>query len=355
MDRQQRIIYLGAGVVLALVAIIILVGIYFTRVLPPQAHVLSVGEQSYNAAEVVDRGSYLTIFEGGVGSATEIARATVDRLVREEVLRRQGPAVVGEVTEDDVRQEMMVRLGLAEPEPDEDEAAGDGDDPDGTATPAPTATPTEAATPTGTAGDGVEATPTEDPEEQFAQAYTDFLRNIDLGRAEFESIVEAQLIARRLVEQFSDEIGDSGEQVHLARIRVSDPALADDLRQQLVDGADIAELADEHSTAEEDEEGGDLGWFAPPLLDDRMAQAVEGLEAGEVSEVTTVGVSFEILKVVERAEDREYEAGMVDRLAAQRLDEWVEEQQGVLTVEEDLSSVEVSWIIERVLGILQEA
>ena len=199
-ERQTRLIYIGAGTVLVLAALVIGTGIFVTSYLPPRAHVVTVAGNSYQAREVADRGAYLAFFEGGAASISDIARDTVDKIVEEEALRALGAETVGLVTPEDVEHEVPIGLGLIA---DDSLAAVDGGD----ATPAPEATMAPTAEPT--------PEPTVDPQE-FADAYTAFLRDAALDREEYEAIVEARLYRERLNDLFEEQVGTSGAQVPVA-------------------------------------------------------------------------------------------------------------------------------------------
>ncbi|NNJ65148.1 MAG: hypothetical protein HKP16_06250, partial [Xanthomonadales bacterium] len=58
-----------------------------------------------------------------------------------------------------------------------------------------------------------------------------------------------------------------------------------DIRQELEDGADFAELAREHSDDQTSANlGGDMGWFPPDAFGERVAQTLLAMQPGQVSE-----------------------------------------------------------------------
>ena len=334
-ERQTRLIYIGAGTVLVLAALVIGTGISVTSYLPPRAHVVTVAGNSYQAREVADRGAYLAFFEGGAASISDIARDTVDKIVEEEALRALGAETVGLVTPEDVEHEVLIGLGLIA---DDSLAAVDGGD----ATPAPEATMAPTAEPT--------PEPTVDPQE-FADAYTAFLRDAALDREEYEAIVEARLYRERLNDLFEEQVGTSGAQVRLQRIRVSTELASETVLAELAGGADFATLADEQSVATEDGLGGEIGWTVSELQPPDVVAATEGLEAGEWSQaIETVGLFFEIYRLAEVAEDRAYEPAVQAQLTAQRFDDWLANAIASLEVDRDLSQDEETWINERVVA-----
>ena len=340
-DQQLRLIYIGSGAVLVIAAFAVAMGLFVTRYQPPRAHVLTVDGASYQAREVADRGAYLAFFEGGASSLSDIARDTVELLIEEAALRSQAASLVGSVSEEDIRQELYVELELVTPPVELPPLAGDS-----TATPVdetatPTPTPTPAPTPTAVV----------DPE-AFADVLTEFLRDTDLDRDGYEAIVEARLYRERLREHFEAEVGESGPQVNLQRIRVSTQLAADTVTEELDGGADFATLADEESVAEGDGEGGEVGWTSLDLLDEDVRAAVEGLGVGAHSVAIAAGVFFEVYRVSEIAEDREYDGIVAIELASLRLDDWFETAIAAIEVERDLSAGEESWINDHVLAAL---
>lgn len=75
---------------------------------------------------------------------------------------------------------------------------------------------------------------------------------------------------------------------------------AQDLYQQLQEGADFASLAITHSSDQNALEGGDLGWRRLNQLPELFATAVEHLEVGQVSEPIRSGAGFHLLKNIEQ-------------------------------------------------------
>jgi len=330
-ERQQRLIYIGAGAVLGIAGLLIAAGLFVTRYQPPRAHVVSVADRSYQARDVVDLGSYF--FLDSRTTIADSARETVAILIEDEALRLRGPDLVAAVTAADIDRQLNIDLGLVT---DDSAGGGQGGGDDGAAaTASPTAEPT--------------AEPTVDAQE-FADALTAFLRSSGLDRDEYEEIIEARLYRERLSDHFTDELGTSGPQVRLQRIRVSTQLAADTVIEDLEADADFSTLADEESVADEDGDGGEIGWTLIDLQTADVQAAITGLEAGEWSAPITAGLFFEIYLVAETAEDRAYEDGVAASLASDRLDTWIEEAIASITVEDGLSADEETWINERVLA-----
>jgi peptidyl-prolyl cis-trans isomerase SurA len=83
-----------------------------------------------------------------------------------------------------------------------------------------------------------------------------------------------------------------------------------DIRQELQDGADFAELAREHSDDQTSANlGGDMGWFPPDAFGERVAQALLAMQPGQVSEPFQTQGGWHIMELMDiRESDRTEEA-----------------------------------------------
>ena len=111
------------------------------------------------------------------------------------------------------------------------------------------------------------------------------------------------------------------ERVHLQMIRmvideenpigVLIPRM-NELRDQLINGADFTELANEHS-ADQDGKGGDLALRPVEQLGNEEGAAVEGLLAGDITQAVTTGIDVRLYKVIERVAPEQSEFETVKR------------------------------------------
>ncbi|MFP4639900.1 MAG: peptidylprolyl isomerase [Guyparkeria sp.] len=74
---------------------------------------------------------------------------------------------------------------------------------------------------------------------------------------------------------------------------------AEDIRENLADGADFAKVSAERSDALDADEGGDIGWRDAGRIPSLFLPVVQDLEAGEVSEIVRSPNGFHIVKVVD--------------------------------------------------------
>lgn len=344
--RLEHWLLLGVVGVLAAAALIVAVGVYLTEYRPPRAHVLRVGDTDYDAGEVAGRAMFALRFELGAADLNkpeQFVEQVLDRIERDHVLRERAPALVGAVTDADIERELRTQLGLL-PAP---------------GTPAPGAGLPSIATPEATATATAAPTPlppmTADEREAYARGLREKLRTMGLSRAEWEAVLTAQLLQRRLEERFVAKIGTSGPQLQLARVRVADEATANRVRDQLVAGADVAKLAAEQSLDQATRaSGGDLGWQPAALFEASVRAAVANLGAGGVTVVRNRWL-FDVYRVTNADAARAYDAGAAAQLAQRWVDEWVATEKGHLRIERDLSNDEETWIREQVGERLQRA
>ncbi|TNG95230.1 peptidylprolyl isomerase [Pasteurellaceae bacterium USgator11] len=88
---------------------------------------------------------------------------------------------------------------------------------------------------------------------------------------------------------------------HLAHIQVADQALAQDLYQQLQNGADFAALAQAHSQDKLSAvNGGDLSWSTDGAFPAAFEQAAYATDVGAVSQPVKVDGAYHLIKVLER-------------------------------------------------------
>ncbi len=337
-------VLIAVGGVLLVAAVVVLAGLYITQYRPPREHILTIDGHDYNAADVRSRGSYMLRYERDFAEGITqdiLVDKTIERITLDEVLRSRAPATVGEVTEDDVQQELRERLGFAAPTPTP--AASPAPGATGTPEASPTPAPTEAVTP--------DAEQRQQQEEDFARARRDIYRDAGMSQSEFEGIVTADLLERRLREQFETEVNKAAPQVSLQLIRVADEATAQRVRDQALAGSDFVRLAAEYSitpTAKTD--GGELGWQLVETLDQPVRDAVQSLPAGGMTEIITNDRFFDIYRVAEPVTDRDLDPAQLDTLLQERVDAWFETERPNVPVELDMSDGEKDWLRDAILN-----
>src|SRR5215470_830631 len=89
---------------------------------------------------------------------------------------------------------------------------------------------------------------------------------------------------------------DQEERVGLRIIAVKTEAEAASLRRQIQGGGSFEALARDHSVDASASAGGYMGLFRPKELRPELVRALEGLTAGQISEVTRLGSEFVLLE-----------------------------------------------------------
>jgi parvulin-like peptidyl-prolyl isomerase len=111
-------------------------------------------------------------------------------------------------------------------------------------------------------------------------------------------------LSAMMIENITQTIGESAEQVRAAHILVATRAEAEDLQARLSAGADFAELARQASLdASTRPAGGDLGWSPQGyLLVPEVDQAAWALAPGETSDIVESPLGYHIVRVLERGD-----------------------------------------------------
>ncbi len=303
---QQRITLIAIGVLVA-VAIIAAAGVVWGVILPPRAHLITVGDRSYNAGTVARISEFLLV--GGTRSSDDAVTVAIKEIKREETLLQVGAAEVGEITADDMKQALRKRLG----------------------------------------------TVTDVSDEDFAKAYAAFLKGAPVDQPMFERMVRSQVIADRLAERFAAEIGDDGLQLHLLGVTSRDQNKLRTFREAVAGGADFFTTAVTQGLTQT-AAAADLDWQLPPVTGPLHDSAhIADLQAGVTTEVLERPGAFQydVYQLAERDEHRPYTDDQKKTLADQRVDDWVTEHQDRVTVTEDISVRERNWVLKEVASEAQ--
>lgn len=178
---------------------------------------------------------------------------------------------------------------------------------------------------------------------------------------EYKQIIRARLLREKLQEVIAAETVATTEEAVRARhilLRVREPApeseaeptplpegqptptptpaprndeetlaLANQLRQRLLDGEDFAELAAEYSDDPGSAaQGGDLGWFGRGRMVAPFEEAAFSLQVGEISEPVKSDFGYHIIEVLERDDARPKDEGTIAQERIQAFQTWLNAQ-----------------------------
>jgi peptidyl-prolyl cis-trans isomerase C len=125
-------------------------------------------------------------------------------------------------------------------------------------------------------------------------------------------ILQEVWLQRRVEERMTDEAVQEGyeayleqnppqEEVNASHILVESREQAEEVVAQLEEGADFAELAQEHSIGPSGEQGGELGWFTRDQMVPEFADAAFALEPGTyTTEPVETQFGWHVIQVQDR-------------------------------------------------------
>lgn len=105
------------------------------------------------------------------------------------------------------------------------------------------------------------------------------------------------------------------------------------VRQQIVDGADFAQLATDQGEGEEAEKGGDIGWIAKGQLDDELREAaIFATPVGQMTDVIATEADGVYLYKVVAEEQREPSKDQIAKFKDTGFDTWYQKQKDEATI-----------------------
>jgi uncharacterized protein YejL (UPF0352 family) len=139
----------------------------------------------------------------------------------------------------------------------------------------------------------------------------------------FRSALKRAAEAAWMRDRIISNVPGAAEQVHVQQILLYNQEKAQEFLTQLNNGADFDELALRADPLTR----GDLGWVPRGyLLNQQIEEAAFGLEAGQYSDVVVTDVGYHIVKVLEKAPNRQLSPDASIALKELALKNWVEDQ-----------------------------
>lgn len=298
---QQRVTLIVLGVLVA-VGIIVAAGVVWGVVLPPRAHIITVGNASFNAQAVEQVAEFLIL--GSSQSNEDPVVSAVDQIKRSETLLQAGASEAGDITTADIVKAVHARLGAAD----------------------------------------------DMPAAEYEKVYANFLDGTSLDRPKFERMVRAELIADRLAKKFEASVGDAGLQLHVQGVTSRDQNKIKQFRDAVAGGADFVTTAVSSGLATS-AASADFGWEIPPtsgVLKDTVH--IADLKAGTITDVIPRAGTFQydVFRLAERDDHRTYTDQQKKVLGQVKVDEWLAQQADKVKVSEDISDGERAWIVRQV-------
>jgi foldase protein PrsA len=169
-------------------------------------------------------------------------------------------------------------------------------------------------------------------DESFDVVFQQELARSGLSELEFRDMIEAAVLQVKLMEMFEAELSLSAESVRYRQILVGTNEDAEEIRDKIEAGEDFAALAAEKSLdVGTKDSGGEVGWVPRGVLDASTEELVFALESNEITTIP-LPQGVVVIEMQEKAEDREVEETQRAPLARRAFDSWVQEKSQSLDI-----------------------
>jgi parvulin-like peptidyl-prolyl isomerase len=353
-QQQQRMLYVAIVVLVGVVATIFAAGILYDNLVRANEVVAQIGPDSITDAQLLDEvrpqaraiDAQAKNLGGGSNIASyvdqqkrslpdQILNDLVDQHIVEQEAARRGLSVSAAELDDKERQTVADFQAATNPSPTPE------------ASPEPTS-PSLAATV------GALTTPTAVPtleESGYGPALQQLLDRNSLTEGDLRKRLEQNLLRDKLSSAVGqDQVPENQEQVRPRQIRVASADQANDLLNQLQNGADFVQLAQQFSTdTATRDEGGDMGWVARGgSLTKTMEDAAFALQAGQLSDVIQDTTGFHLLQLIERDPSRPLPSIQLTTLRDKAFNDWLSSQRSSSNVKLQLEQPQKDWVLSRV-------
>ncbi len=335
-SRQNRIILISVGVLVAVIVLILAIGVIQELVLKPSAAVATVNGAKVPMDDFQDLLTYnrynqyvnisnlqtslddlnaspeenqflISFYEQQLtqlqSSVALLPQTTLDELIEDELIRQRaeadGMAVSADEVEETISEDLRLALSSAPQEPIT-----------GTEQ-LPTATPI--------------------PQDQIDELYKTILGNMRLTDKALRDIVQRNILRGKLQEVLASEVPTTGLVINVQLIKTETEEEALAAKGRIEGGEDFAIVAQEVSTDTlSAEDGGDLGWMTPDQLRGRYGEPLSSsattAEAGELVVLESNGMYY-VIRVVDRDENGPLPADVLTAQQNSALRDWLAERQ----------------------------
>jgi parvulin-like peptidyl-prolyl isomerase len=159
------------------------------------------------------------------------------------------------------------------------------------------------------------------------ESYQRWLEENHYNAESFEQDLMNDMLATKMVEMILSDVPQSELQANARHILVASQEEANRIRQEILDGADFAELAVLYSRdLSTRPAGGDLGWFAKGTLTMPVVEeAIFQMEPGEISGVISSELGYHIVQLI-NLEERPLSYEMLMKRQQQAVEDWINEK-----------------------------
>src|SRR5699024_8013336 len=116
------------------------------------------------------------------------------------------------------------------------------------------------------------------------------------------ALTEGERVTDAEVEEYYDHMKEEVKEGHIV---VEDEETAKEVKKNLDDGEEFAELAKEYSTDNSAEDGGHIGFFSAGQMVPEFEDAAYDMEVDEISDPVKSDFGYHIIEVLDRQEVEE--------------------------------------------------
>ncbi len=294
-----------------------------SQLLQAKSQAQSDSTSSFLVQYIQQQVQQLALERAQLSAASTLLEELVEReLIRQEVLKRGS-----NVTADDVTAEIQLEFQ-------------------------PTASASETVSDTTAITDTVVATPAPSPTPVPADAwktrYQDTLKTYNITDPDFRRFtIEPVVWRQKLIAFIGTTVPTTTEQVKASHILVATEEEAKTVLGLLAQNPppNFGELAAQYSTdSGTNTKGGDLGWFPRGVMDSAFEVAAFALQPGQVSGVVSTTFGFHIIKLESRDANHPLTTDQLDQNKTQAFSDWLSARKTTADIQRYLDSDKQTWL-----------
>ncbi|HEY2594940.1 MAG TPA: peptidylprolyl isomerase [Chloroflexota bacterium] len=359
-QHQTKLLYGGVAALVLVIVAIVGAGIFYDNVVQANQVVAQVGPDSITASQLLDEVRPQARAIDAQAKQLGDPSTTADYVDQQK--RSLPNTVLNDLVDTRIIAQEAARRGISVSPSEVDDkerqtVAGFNASSNATPTAAPTAA-TDSATPDATdqsaaATPTAPTTPTPAPtldDSSYGPALQKLLDQNSLTEPELRTILERGLLQDKVSAAIgAEQVPPSQPQVHARQILVAASDQANDLLNQLQNGADFATLAQQNSTdTATRDNGGDMGWFNKGVQTQAINDAVFALQPGQLSAVVMDTAWYHILQVLETDPNRPLPPDQLSSQQQKAFNNWLSTQRSSPDVKLSLDQSMTNWILAKI-------
>lgn len=183
----------------------------------------------------------------------------------------------------------------------------------------------------------------------FDTLYRQRLRETGLTNSDYRRLSQAALAEAALLEQITEELGDTGPKIEMRLVVVSTEAEANEIRERIEGGEDMGTIAQTDSADITSRQQDGLLTLTPPeLFPESVRTAMEGQELETLLGPVLVQTQWWVFRVERQVDDAEYTDTDKTQLSETRLSALISELRSAADVTRSLSDSDIEWAYRNV-------